>query len=396
MDAKIVLLVKFSILFLLYISPTKAQEFPPFTEDCRTDAYPPPVNTKVGTYVLNLDQAPEDRWTGLVKPMADKMKIMIQDIKDLVGIFVNETKAVNLVDELLAPLTDTFPEPYQGELRGIANATGIPLGEVVLYNIFYEVFTVCTSLVAQDKTGDLFHARNLDFGLFLGWDVKNQTWALTERLRPLIINVEYQQGGKTVAKGVHFAGYIGVITGMKPGVLSLSMNERFQLDGGFIGIIEWIIGQRDGQWMGFVLRDAVVKATDFNSTLQYLTSVDLLAPGYIILGGNSSGEGAIITRSIGTKADNVKMLDPAHGTWYLVETNYDNWKNPPFFDDRRAPATKCMNTMSQANVGIKGIFNVLSTKPVRNLLTTYTAMMHVRNGTLDTYLQYCPQPCFPW
>lgn len=29
------------------------------------------------------------------------------------------------------------------------------LGEVVLYNIFYEVFTVCTSIVAEDKTGAL-------------------------------------------------------------------------------------------------------------------------------------------------------------------------------------------------------------------------------------------------
>ena len=29
------------------------------------------------------------------------------------------------------------------------------LGEVVLYNIFYEVFTVCTSIVAEDKTGSL-------------------------------------------------------------------------------------------------------------------------------------------------------------------------------------------------------------------------------------------------
>ena len=49
-----------------------------------------------------------------------------------------------------------------------------------------------------------------------------------------------------------------------------------------------------------------VEFYSFNSTLQYLTSVDLLAPGYIILGGNSTGQGAIITRSIGTKADDVK------------------------------------------------------------------------------------------
>jgi len=39
----------------------------------------------------------------------------------------------------------------------------------VLYNIFYEIFTVCTSIVGQDKSGKMYHARNLDFGLLLGY-----------------------------------------------------------------------------------------------------------------------------------------------------------------------------------------------------------------------------------
>ena len=29
------------------------------------------------------------------------------------------------------------------------------LGEVLLYNIFYEVFTVCTSIVAEDSSGNI-------------------------------------------------------------------------------------------------------------------------------------------------------------------------------------------------------------------------------------------------
>lgn len=29
-------------------------------------------------------------------------------------------------------------------------------GEIVLYNIFYELFTVCTSIVAEDPTGLYF------------------------------------------------------------------------------------------------------------------------------------------------------------------------------------------------------------------------------------------------
>jgi len=65
-------------------------------------------------------------------------------------------------------MADTLPAPYGDEMRGIANATGVPLGEIVLYNIFYEIFTMCTSIVAQDPNGKILHGRNLDFGLFLG------------------------------------------------------------------------------------------------------------------------------------------------------------------------------------------------------------------------------------
>lgn len=42
------------------------------------------------------------------------------------------------------------------------------LGEIVLYNIFYEVASYCTSIVGQDQNGNIFHGRNLDFGGALG------------------------------------------------------------------------------------------------------------------------------------------------------------------------------------------------------------------------------------
>ena len=42
------------------------------------------------------------------------------------------------------------------------------LGQTMLYNIMYEVEGACTSIVAESAAGDIFHARNLDFGLFFG------------------------------------------------------------------------------------------------------------------------------------------------------------------------------------------------------------------------------------
>ena len=83
-------------------------------------------------------------------------------------------------------------------MKGLANAAGVPgfisktlpihfeisfnshiflhfveiftVGDIILYNIFYEIFSMCTSIVAESETGELIHGRNLDFGLFVGWD----------------------------------------------------------------------------------------------------------------------------------------------------------------------------------------------------------------------------------
>ncbi|KXJ06234.1 Acid ceramidase [Exaiptasia diaphana] len=60
------------------------------------------------------------------------------------------------INETTGPLVYTLPSPYKEEIIGLSKASGIPVGEVVLYNIFYEVFTVCTSIVAEDKKGKAF------------------------------------------------------------------------------------------------------------------------------------------------------------------------------------------------------------------------------------------------
>ena len=73
-----------------------------------------------------------------------------------------------MVDKYLPYMAKTLPQPYLSELNGIAKVAEISLGEITLYNIFYEVFTVCTSLISEAKDGKILHARNLDFGLFLG------------------------------------------------------------------------------------------------------------------------------------------------------------------------------------------------------------------------------------
>lgn len=359
--------------------------------------YPPKGPTYRGNvtwYTVNLDLLPGERWTQVVKDKNTELIEMVQTIKDMAKGFFNG-KLLNFVDDELPLIVDTLPYPFNEEIKGIAAVSGIPLGEIALFNIFYEVFTVCTSLVAEDLNGNIYHGRNLDFGLFMGWDRQNKTWTLTEKLKPLVVNVNFERKNQTVFKSTNFAGYVGMLTGIRPGELTLTMNERFDFDGGYIGILEWIFGNKDGMWTGFLTRRVLENSTSYEDAKDQLSQTKLLAPVYFILGGNRTGQGCVITRTRTNTLD-IWELDLMLGRWYVLETNYDHWDKPMFLDDRRTPAMKCMNQTTQANISLASIYNVLSTKPVLNKLTTYTSLMEVSTGTLESYVRDCPNPCTPW
>ncbi|XP_065127838.1 N-acylsphingosine amidohydrolase (acid ceramidase) 1a isoform X1 [Paramisgurnus dabryanus] len=366
-------------------------------EDCRTDMYPPKGPTFKGNvtwYTVNLNLPPSERWTQVIKDKNKELIAMVQTMKDMAKGFL-DGKLIGLVDDELPWLVDTLPYPFDEEIKGIAAVSGVPLGEIALFNIFYEVFTVCTSLVAEDPKGNIYHARNLDFGLFMGWDQENKTWTLTEKLKPLVVNVKFERDNQTLFKSTTFAGYVGMLTGIRPGELTLTMNERFNIDGGYIGILEWIFGKRDGMWMSFLTRKVLENATSYEDAKNQLSQTELLAPAYFILGGNQTGQGCVITRTRINTLD-IWELDMKLARWYVLETNYDHWEKPMVLDDRRTPAMRCMNQTTQGNISLATIYDVLSTKPVLNKLTTYTSLMEVSTGTLESYVRDCPNPCTPW
>ncbi|KAF7485822.1 acid ceramidase isoform X3 [Marmota monax] len=375
-----------------------AQHAPPWTEDCRKSTYPPSGPTYRGPvpwYTINLDLPPYKRWHELMTEKASAVKILVNYLKTVVNSFVPSGKIVQLVDQKLPGLLGSLSGPFEEEMKGIADVTEIPLGEIISFNIFYEFFTICTSIITEDKEGHLLHGRNMDFGVFLGWNVNNNTWVVTEELKPLTVNLDFQRNNKTVFKATSFAGYVGMLTGFKPGLFSLTLNERFSMNGGYIGILEWILGKKDAMWIGFITRSVLENSTSYEEAKNILTKTKLLAPAYFILGGNQSGEGCVITRERKDSLD-VYELDPKNGRWYVVQTNYDRWKSPFFLDDRRTPTKMCLNLTTQENLSFATLYDVLSTKPVLNKLTVFTTLIDVTKGHYETYLRDCPDPCIGW
>ncbi|KAM6220751.1 acid ceramidase [Rhynchocyon petersi] len=375
-----------------------AQQAPPWTEDCRKSTYPPSGPTfrsTVSWYTINLDLPPYKRWHELMVDKAPALRVIVNSLKNVVNAFVPSGKIMQMVDQKLPGLLGNLPSPFEEEIKGIADVTEIPLGEVISFNIFYEFFTMCTSIITEDKKGHLLHGRNMDFGVFLGWNINNNSWVVTEELKPLTVNLDFRRNNKTVFKASSFAGYVGMLTGFKPGLFSLTLNERFALNGGYMGILEWMMGKKDAMWIGFITRSVLENSTSYEEAKNILMKTKVLAPAYFILGGNRSGEGCVITRDRKAALD-VNELNAKYGKWYVVQTNYDRWRNPFFLDDRRTPTKICLNQTTQEKISLATIYDVLTTKPVLNKLTVFTTLIDVTEGRFETYLRDCPDPCIGW
>ena len=110
------------------------------------------------------------------------------------------------------------------------------------------------------------------------------------------------------------------------------------------------------------------------SALETLSTVTLITPSYIIIGGVRPLQGAVITRDRLAAVD-IWKLSPNSGQWYVLETNYDHWLPAPAIDDRRDPGMRAMNETGRTDISGDTLFKVLSTPPVLNLKTVYTNIM---------------------
>lgn len=58
----------------------------------------------------------------------------------------------------------------------------------------------------------------------------------------------------------------------------------------FAGILKWFLGYRESNWLMFLTRQVMEGAHSFEEAKQWLTSKELVAPIYFVLGGNSPKE----------------------------------------------------------------------------------------------------------
>eukprot|EP01084_Bolivina_argentea_P202455 345915_1 len=319
-------------------------------------------------FTINMDEPSNVR----LKSMCDAYKEITQDIYQHFLIIFPELFVDDMEAIMLHWYNKNKREPYTSEIAYMANCTNIPLGAIVTINLFYDLTVFCTSIVAEDENGIIFHARNLDYGFL-----------------PLVRNITYNahftdNTGKILYSTTMWFGYAGVSTGVRPNGFSISMDERRD-QGDPIDNIKAI--RDDWYPPSWLIRDLIAnnyrdgQVNNYKDALNALINTQIMAPVYFIIGGLKYPDGAVVTRNE-TYSFNLWSLETSYLGWYNVETNYDWWVPPPKRDDRRDPAIKNMNAMGQANLTAMGLYNVLSQTPVLDDGTIYTTIYSASNASL--------------
>uniref|UniRef100_A0A8C3X4S6 N-acylethanolamine-hydrolyzing acid amidase n=1 Tax=Catagonus wagneri TaxID=51154 RepID=A0A8C3X4S6_9CETA len=304
---------------------------------------------------VSLDAAPELRWLPVLRHFDPNLlrTALSQIVWDNVPKWV-----LTLIRKAVGELELFLPQPFTDEIRGMCDALNLNLADCILLNLAYESTAFCTSIVAQDSRGHIYHGRNLDY-------------AFGKLLRNLTVDVQFLKNGQVAYTGTTFIGYVGLWTGQSPHKFTVSGDERDK--GWWWENVIAALFQRHSP-ISWLIRATLSESENFEAAVYKLAKTPLIADVYYIVGGTTPREGVVITRDRSGPVD-IWPLDPLNGAWFRVETNYDHWKPAPERDDRRTPAIRALNATGQANLTLETLFQVLSVFPVYNKYTIYTTVM---------------------
>ncbi|XP_051933258.1 N-acylethanolamine-hydrolyzing acid amidase-like [Hippocampus zosterae] len=333
---------------------------------CRSDAAPPTID-------VNLDDDPRVRWAPLFQVFdTDFLKRTTREMIDAsIPKWIHEA----LISVMKVSVPFILPEPYGEELRCMSPHFGTNLSDIVMLNFAYEANAYCTSIVAQDKHGNVYHGRNLDYRY--------------PTMRKLTVNVNFWKNGKIAYTGTTFAGYVGLWTGQSPYKFTFSGDQRGKhhwWDLWKTIVSAFLMNRSPVSWLA---RETLEEAEDFQDAVLRLSKIPIMAEVYYIVGGARAGEGAVITRNRAGPAD-IWPLEALSGGWFRIETNFDHWLPNPGKDERREAAEKAMNATGQEHVNMDSLFQVLSLFPVCNRKTVYTTTMSAASPENYTSLVRSP------
>lgn len=168
-------------------------------------------------FTIDLSLPPEQRYLALCAAFKDEIAELVPLFDEVVGGMLHFLPLKWLHRFCRLSLRGVYDDEEDAELQGISKATGVSMYLLVCFNVLLDLFMGCSSGGAAVRDGDggskMLHFRTLDWGM--------------PSLRRVVVQLDFvlQKDGSVFASSITYAGYVGVLTGVREG-LSMSLNFR--------------------------------------------------------------------------------------------------------------------------------------------------------------------------
>jgi hypothetical protein len=222
---------------------------------------------------IDLQQSPDARWR-LTATQRDQGR-------ELLTLYKRDLTLQPAASEFLfAAAKDLIRTDHWEEMESLAGQHCLPVSDVVLCNLYYDLVKVVTGNVfgctafAVDAPGGVLHARNLD------WWTENAALSRYTTINRFV----GAPAGEFVTIG--WPGFIGAFSGIAPGRFAVTLNAVLSLE-----------PPRIAAPVVFLLRTVLEEARTFEEARAVLSETPIACDCLLLLTGSAPGELVVIERS---------------------------------------------------------------------------------------------------
>ncbi len=244
-------------------------------------------------HTINLDLSPSERWKFLENYKSEISELYDYYLHDFHG-------AESIIIAHIGLVKPHIPTEYLLEIEFLATILPYSKDQILLVNLYYDILKVylgCTAFSLFDKKRSImWHARNLD------WHTEN------DLLSKHSATFNFQKNEKTIYNTIGWPGFIGALSGVKPGKFGITLNAVSSNDPVSLSTP-----------VSFLIRHTLEHSNSFSDAVKILSETEIVSDCLLLVAGTNPEEQAVIERA--PKRCAVRTPNNQQNQNFLVVTN---------------------------------------------------------------------------
>jgi hypothetical protein len=380
---------------------------------CAAAAVSPSPRLPIPEFDINLDLAPEERFTEVLQHFKRPLLDFLQHLH------ANNPAVKLLLSEVVARRGPEVDE-FQREIRNVARVTGIPEADAHALQMFYEMNTImvpienftgtphnmsvgdiasllasfaaskvrmsvgCTGIVAMDDDDKtVYHARNLDF-------------SFSKYMQAMAFTGIFTKNGAEVFRAQTIAGYSAILTGLRkgPNGFGIEINTRFASHKGDFETYMHNLFTEKRPISGWTKRKILENVDNYEDAVDAFSNTPYVASEYNIVSGVKKGvvlarnpDGLAYKLPLNESSKKYIIMTNFDYIWHDIREKFDPTTVKGIFHPRRKEAEKILDHAKVITPEL--LFQVLNDDGVMAKETIFQVIMNVETGLWNASLPAC-------